>query len=176
LGGAIGSDQPTLQTPHSENVMTDTSTNTPKARPVSFSPEELQRVIAEAVAAATAQAKAEFAQALAAKPSATINGKSDQSAKNEAATIRAFKRAGFGSVKPHEDAKTFNRWLAAGYRPVEKSKAVRVNNLRLFCKAQVRPLTEAEKKAMAALPQPTKAATKRTSKGSVIPLNGGAPQ
>ena len=41
------------------------------------------------------RAKAEFAQALAAKPSATINGKSDQSAKNEAATIRAFQTGWF---------------------------------------------------------------------------------
>src|SRR5438067_10196867 len=38
LGGAIGSDQPTASTPHSENVMIDTSTKTAKARPVSFSP------------------------------------------------------------------------------------------------------------------------------------------
>jgi hypothetical protein len=168
LGGAIGSDQPTLQTPHSENVMTDTST--PKARPVSFSPEELQRVIAEAVATATAQAKAEFAQALAAKPSATINGKSDQSAKNEAATIRAFKKLGI-SATPRVDTFTFNIWVSKGFRPKEGSKSVRVNNLRLFHKSQVRPLTEVEKQT--AKDQPTKA-TKRT--GSVIPMNAGAPQ
>src|SRR5436309_3533634 len=119
LGGAIGSDQPTLQIPHSENVMTDTTTKTPKARPVSFSPEELQRVIAEAVAAATAQAKAEFAEALAAKPSAASNGKSQASMQNEIAVVKAFKKAGFGNVTPHEDVRTFNRWLSAGYRPVE---------------------------------------------------------
>ena len=84
--------------------MTDTTTTTkaPKSRPVSFSPEELQRVIAEAVAAATAQAKAEFAEALAAKPSAT-NGKSQASMQNEVAVVKAFKKAGFGNVTPHED-------------------------------------------------------------------------
>jgi hypothetical protein len=126
----------------------DTTTKAPiKSRPVSFSPEELQRVIAEAVAAATAQAKAEFAEALAAKPSAA-NGKSQTSMHNEIAVVKAFRKAGFGTVVPHEDVKTFNRWVAAGYRPIEGSKSLKIKNLRLFHKSQCRPITAEQKQAM----------------------------
>src|SRR5947207_13258625 len=151
--------------------MTDTTTKIPKARPVSFLPEELQRVIAEAVAAATAQAKAEFAEALAAKPSAASNGKSQASMQNEIAVVKAFKKAGFGNVTPHEDVRTFNRWLSAGYRPVEGSKSLKIKNLRLFHRSQVRELTIEEK---AGLQAENESAVARHS-SSVIPITGANP-
>jgi hypothetical protein len=42
---------------------------------------------------------------------------------------------------------TFNLWLAKGFKPLEGSKAVRVQNLRLWHESQVRPLSAAEVKA-----------------------------
>jgi hypothetical protein len=102
----------------------------------------------------------------------TLAGKSEPSIKNELQTIRAFKRAGFGTVTPHKDVMTFNRWVAAGFRPKEGSKSVPVNNLRLFCKAQVRPLTSEEKAK--AKDQPTAAKPSKTAK--VVPIHEVSPQ
>src|ERR1700732_4565115 len=134
-----------------------TKTTTPEGTtnaanpPVSFSAEELQRVIAQATAAAVAEAtaslRAEMQAALAAKTPA-VSGKGDRSIENEIAVVKAFKKAGFENVKPHEDVRTFNRWLAAGYRPMEGSKSLKVKNLRLFHKSQCRPITAEEKQAM----------------------------
>ena len=150
----------------------DTTTKAPtKSRPVSFSPEELQRVIAEAVAAATA--KSEFAEALAAEPSAA-NGKSQASMQKEIAVVKAFKRAGFGNVMPHVDVMTFNRWVSKGYRPVEGSKSLKVKNLRLFHRTQVRQLTAEERAAMT---EQSAAVVKRDDEAKVIPMTSdGSPQ
>jgi hypothetical protein len=93
----------------------------------------LQAIIAQAVAVALAAKEAEKAA-----------GKSDQSAKNEMRTISAFKKKGYGIVKPHEDVRTFNKWVGAGLRPKEGEHAVKVQNLRLFHKSQCRPLTKEE--------------------------------
>jgi hypothetical protein len=68
--------------------------------------------------------------------------------KDELAVRRAFKAAGFGLLKPHEEIKSFQRWLMAGRRPVEGSRAVRVRGLRLFCYQQTRPLTGEERGRM----------------------------
>jgi hypothetical protein len=116
----------------------------PTTKPITTKPElpaptfnlaDVERIVNEALA--------KQAEALAAKPPA--NGKSDSSARNVMATIRAFKKAGFGIVTPNVDVLTFNRWIAQGYRPMEGSKSVKVANLRLFCRQQVRALTAAEK-------------------------------
>ncbi len=79
----------------------------------------------------------------AAKPAAS--GKSDQSSKNEMRTISAFKKKGFGIVKPHVDVLTFNKWTDQGLRPREGEHAVPVANLRLFHRSQCRELTVEEK-------------------------------
>ena len=69
-----------------------------------------------------------------------------------AAAIKAFAKAGFGTVVPNEDVLTYNRWLAKGYRVKPGEHAVRVKNLRLFHVAQVMKMTKAEHaKAMAKL-------------------------
>jgi len=155
--------------------MTDTSTKTAKARPVSFSPEELQAVIAKATAEAVAQAtsalRAEMQTALAAKPSATINGKSDVSAKNDLAVLRTFKRQGFTDIQPRKNVLTFNRWRDLGRRPVEGSKSLKVNGLRLFHITQTRELTKAE---LAAPKDQPKAAAKPSKGTKVVPINGQA--
>ena len=140
--------------------MTDTSTKTAKARPVSFSPEELQAVIAKATAEAVAQAtsalRAEMQTALAAKPSATINGKSDVSAKNDLAVLRTFKRQGFTDIQPRKNVLTFS---------------LKVNGLRLFHITQTRELTKAE---LAAPKDQPKAAAKPSKGTKVVPINGQA--
>src|SRR2546430_17030410 len=107
----------------------------------------------------------------AAKTPAPTNGGSNRSQENEKKTIAAFKRAGFGLVTPNVDVFTFRRWVDRGFRPVAGSKSVKVSNLRLFCRAQVRELTP-EEKATAASPQPTKAAAKRS--GKVMTINSEA--
>jgi hypothetical protein len=93
-----------------------------------FSLEALNKIVGDALA----RQRDEFLQAMAAqqakdKPARTsMAGKSEQAIKNEIATVRAFKRAGFGNVKPHEDVLTFNKWAAKGFRPKEGSKSVKV--------------------------------------------------
>ena len=146
------------------------STKTPETTkpvanpPVTFSVEEMNKAVAAAVAEAIEKQKAKMDAVVAAMG----NGKGERSMANEIAVVKAFKRAGFGTVKPHEDARTFNRWVAAGFRPKEGSKAVKVANLRLFCKAQVRPITPEEK---AALAESQKAAIARHSATNVTPLH-----
>jgi hypothetical protein len=78
----------------------------------------------------------------------SLAGKTDAQIKGEIATVRAFKRAGFGTLVPHKDIMTFNRWVAAGFRPKEGSKSIKIGAFRMFCKAQVRPLTKEDQKAM----------------------------
>lgn len=108
-----------------------------------FTPKALQEVIAQAVALALAGQK-ESGKA------AALAGKSERSLKNEIAVVKAFKKAGFGDVTPHVDVMTFNRWMAKGFRPMEGSKSLKVKNLRLFHKTQVRGITPEERAALQA--------------------------
>jgi hypothetical protein len=123
----------------------------PETPATTFSPEALSALLNEVtesrklMAAQMAEIQ-ELKAANAAKPKA-VNGQS-VSAKNELATIRAFKKAGYGVVVPHKDVKTFNRFLAEGLRPKEDSKSLKVSGLRLFHISQCRPLSAEELKAM----------------------------
>lgn len=110
-------------------------------KPVTFSLEALNKIVADAVALALANKKADNKPAMNA-------AKSERSIKNEIATVKAFKKAGFGNVTPHKDVMTFNRWAAKGFRPMEGSKSLKVKNLRLFHVSQVRELTIEEKAKM----------------------------
>ena len=126
-----------------------------------------QAMLAQAVAVALAAQKAELMQVMAAGKPAT-NGKSEKSIRSEIAVVKAFKKAGFGDVKPHVDVKTFNKWmLDDGLRPAEGSKSIRVAHLRLFHRSQCRPVTAEEK---AATQQQSDAAVARYM-GKVIPIN-----
>lgn len=149
---------------------TTTDTTHPEAQaaslPVTFSLDQLNKTMAEAVTLALAAQRAEMQ---AAKPA--TNGKSEKSLKNEIAVVKAFKKAGFGDVKPHVDVKTFNKWmLDDGLRPVEGSKSIRVAHLRLFHRSQCRPVTAEEK---AATQRQSDAAVARHM-GKVIPINAEA--
>ena len=145
----------------------DTTTTQAETGQPTFNLEDptLKLIVAQAVATALAEQKAEIQEALAAKSTA-MNGRSDRSMLNEIAVVKAFKKAGFGNVKPHEDVRTFNRWMAAGYRPIEGSKSLKIKNLRLFHKSQCRPITAEEKQAMQ---EQSDAALARV-KGTVVQL------
>ncbi len=92
------------------------------------------------LAALVAQA---VAQALAGKaepkvPANTlVDGKTERQLKTDVAVCRAFKKAGFGQVKPREDVQTYNRWLSQGYKVKTGEKSVKVKQFRLFHKSQV---------------------------------------
>jgi hypothetical protein len=129
-----------------------TPTTEAPANPVpTLTPEALQALLAEVAASreelVRQKLELDALKANAAKPAA--NGQS-VSAKNELATIRAFKKAGYGVVVPHKDVKTFNRFLAEGLRPKEGSKSLKVSGLRLFHISQCRPLSAEELKALKA--------------------------
>jgi hypothetical protein len=141
--------------------MTDTTKT--RARPATFNLEDVNKIVGEALDRQRAEMQA-------AKP--VTNGKSQASMANEIAVVRAFKKAGFGNVTPHVDVKTFNRWMMDGLRPVEGSKSVRVKNLRLFHRSQVRPLTAEEK---APTQEQQQAAVARHKSGKAFPT-GTSPQ
>jgi hypothetical protein len=130
-----------------------------ETRPASFDLNDpaLQQIIAQAVAVALAAKEAEKP----AKPA------TDQSTKNELATIKAFKKKFNIIVKPKVDVLTFNKWIEQGLRPKEGEHAVKVQNLRLFHKSQCRPLTKAEAGEFAK--KAKEQAAKRSAK--VIPIN-----
>ena len=164
---------PDTTKPDTTEAATEAAAQAVASPPVTFDLNDptLQAMLAQAVAVALAAQKAELMQAMAATKPAT-NGKSDRSLKNEIAVVKAFKKAGFGDVRPHEDVRTFNRWVEAGYRPVEGSKSIKINNLRLFCRAQCRPITPEEKQAAKA--QSEAAVARHTAK--VIPMSDPSPR
>jgi hypothetical protein len=138
-------------------------------RQPTFSPEALAALINEVTASRKlmAEAMAEIAELKSAKTPAA-NGKSSKSAENEAKTIKAFAKAGFGKVAPRVDVKTFNLWKADGLRPKEGTRSIKINNLRLFHRSQLRPMTAAELKAEKEQPV---AAAKRQAKANVTELH-----
>jgi ribosomal protein L24 len=123
---------------------------------VSFSPEALSKLLNELTAqrAELADLKEKMIEANKAKmdqiakpATMSVAGKSETAIQNELLAIRLFKKAGFQNVVPHQNVKTFNRWMAEGRRPIEGSKSIRVANLRLFHVTQTREVTSAEIKA-----------------------------
>ena len=151
---------------------------TPKSRQpkANISPEALQAMV-ESMNEMRAMVEKYKAEAVAAhkamsedKPATmSIAGKTSKQVQNEIQTIRAFKKAGFGTVTPHLNVKTFNRWMAEGRRPAEGSKSIKAGGLRLFHLSQTRPLTSEELKAAKASDQPKAA---KPSKGAkVVPIH-----
>jgi hypothetical protein len=67
----------------------------------------------------------------------------------EAATVKAFRRAGYKAedIKPRENIKTYNLWLQDGYRVKPGETSVKVRTLRLFHSSQVEKLNPVEAKA-----------------------------
>ena len=126
---------------------------------VTFSPAALQALIAECTeqrkmiadllqlkaATGAAPKPAKAAKGKASAPTMSIAGKTDKAIANELLAIKLFKKQGFSNVIPHVNIKTYNRWMAENRRPIEGSKSIRVNNLRLFHITQTREVTSAEK-------------------------------
>jgi hypothetical protein len=154
---------------------TTTKPATQAAPAVTFTPEQLQQYIDEALAKQAAAFKLAMADLPKAKPQAA-NGKSDVSAKNDLACIRVFKKAGFKDIQPRINVLTFNKWVEKGFRPVEGSKSLKVANLRLFHTSQVRQLTTEELKARQAAKDQGEVATKRKGAKVVQISEGASPQ
>jgi hypothetical protein len=172
---------PTLGLPSSE---TKAAVREPATMPaVSFSPEALSKLLNELTAqrAELAELKAGLIEANKRKlnkiaPVAIAGSKTDKAVENELLCIKLFKKAGFQNVIPHQNVKTFNLWTAENRRPIEGSKSIKVNNLRLFHVTQTREVTSAEvkanKKQMAdAVTRHEGKANGKGKPGNVTPLN-----
>jgi hypothetical protein len=85
---------------------------------------------------AVAEATAKPTYELAAQTSAA-NRTSDRSVQNEILAIKAVRKAGYGTIEPHADALTHNKWIEQGFQVKLGEKSVKVKNLRLFHKSQV---------------------------------------
>jgi hypothetical protein len=111
------------------------------ARPVSFDINHplIQQAIQQAVATAMAAKAAEIP--------ATRSEKSQQL---EFLTLKNFKKAGYKDVKPRENVKTYNLWIAAGRKVKPGEHAVAVRNLRLFFISQTEPISAEEQAAILA--------------------------
>lgn len=149
------------------------TTETPKAdaNPMpSLTPEALASLIGQL----TTQGEEikRLQAALTSKPEkAAANGKSEQSTKNDLAAIRAFKKAGYGTLVPHKDIMTFNKWVELGFRPSEGSHSLKVGNLRLFCKAQCRPMTKDDTAKLKAAHEARKGNAAKEPKAGVTQLH-----
>lgn len=99
---------------------------------VSFSASELKAVLDAAIAEALAAHNARPAPS-----NRLVDGRTEQQLKIDIMVVKAFKRAGYGEVKPREDVQTYNRWAAAGYLVKKGERATRVRQFRLFHKTQV---------------------------------------
>jgi hypothetical protein len=110
-----------------------------KTNAMSFTPAALKAVldnaIAEALAAAGVSPKAGKQGSV---PKNTIvDGRTEQQLKIDIMVVKAFKKAGFGDVKPREDVQTYNRWLANGFKVKPGERATKIKQFRLFHKSQV---------------------------------------
>lgn len=106
-----------------------------KSSTITVSKSDLAAMIAKAVAAALTNGS----HAVEAKPVANtlVDGKTERQLKTDVAVCKAFKKAGFGEVKPREDVMTYNRWMANGFKVKAGEKSVKVMQFRLFHKSQV---------------------------------------
>ena len=113
-----------------------------KTRPATLGIEEMQRLIAEGVAAALAEQAAKQPKPAAGKSAVTIQ--------NEAATLRAFKAKGYSNVILHQDVKTYSGWVTAGFKVKRGEHSTHVKSLRLFHRSQVEAVSGEELAALKA--------------------------
>jgi hypothetical protein len=106
---------------------------------------DLQKMIAESIAAALAADKEERkTKGKAAKPGRkpqTDEEKAKNRAKVDAETVKNFEAAGFKDVKPRENVMTYNRWIEHGRRVKKGEKSVKCGSFPLFHIDQTEPLT-----------------------------------
>lgn len=129
---------------------------------VTFSTRELKAVLDAAIADALAVRDAKQMPA-----NKLVDSKTEASLKMDILVVKAFRRAGFGEVRPRMDTKTYNKWLAEGFRVKPGERAVRVKQFRLFARSQVEfvgipPKEAAPSEAQVAAVKEAKAATPPT--------------
>jgi hypothetical protein len=102
---------------------------------ISFTPEQLQAYVDQAIT-----------KVLEVKQAHEEHKRSDEM---ETATVKAFRRAGYKpeDIKPRENIKTYNLWIAEGRRVRQGESSIRVRTLRLFHIDQTSAMNEVEKKA-----------------------------
>ncbi len=128
------------------NTLIPPTTSKPKVTKLpaaTFSPEALCRLVNEV----TEQRKL-IAELMAGKSAKPAKRKVPTSADNDTLAIKIFTKAGFTDIQPRVNLLTFRKWVELGRRPIEKSKALKVNNLRLWHITQTRIMTKAELKAL----------------------------
>ena len=111
----------------------------PTDKIVSMTPAQLQETINQAVQQALEAERAKAPKAVEPPKNTLVDGKTERQLKIDVAVVRAFKRAGYGDVKPREDVRTYNKWAAAGYlvKPGEKALKISGVGFRLFHLKQV---------------------------------------
>lgn len=128
--------------------------------PVTLTQDALKALMAQVRAEALAEREA--------------TAKGDTAAQMEAATVRAFKRAGFSEVKPRENVLTYNKWIEQGRKVKEGEKCTKVKNLRLFHISQTEPLAAKEKAKLLAEREARKAAKTADKLPAVSPVTKAA--
>jgi hypothetical protein len=144
----------------------------PIANPnVTFSPEQLQAVIAQAIREHE-ESKAQKAQA-------------DSSDEMDRLCVKAFKRSGFQDVQPRVNILTYGKWVEKGFRVKPGEQSIKVRNLRLFHASQVEPISKKEQAEYLAKraaktsdrlpkPSPIAAAAPKAAKGKITPVQPAA--
>jgi hypothetical protein len=66
-----------------------------------------------------------------------VDGKTEQQLRTEVAVCRAFKKAGYGEVKPRDDVRTYGKWDEAGFKVKTGERATKEKQFRLFHRSQV---------------------------------------
>jgi hypothetical protein len=99
---------------------------------VTFSPEQLQAVIAQAIAEHEKNRQAQT--------------KTDVTDQMNVLTVRAFRKAGYNEadVKPRENILTYSKWVEKGFKVKQGERSVAVKSLRLFHERQVEPISKKE--------------------------------
>src|SRR4051812_28625845 len=115
--------------------------------------DKIQEMIAVAVAAALtangSHPKATKAGNTAPKPTP------DQM---DTSVVRAFAKAGYGTVTPRVDVQTYGRWLAQGYKVKAGEHSVKVRQFRLFHRKQVEPFNPSTETVVPLKPKKAKKA------------------
>lgn len=115
------------------------------ANEVTFTPEALKAVIAQAVAEALAARDTKQVP-----KNTSVDAKTDAALKMDVLVCRAFKRSGFGEVRPRIDVQTYNRWLSQGLKVRAGERCTKVRQFRLFHRSQCEPVAEQSKAEMQA--------------------------
>jgi hypothetical protein len=123
--------------------MAKTQSAAPVANPApTLTPDALNAIIGEHVQRALAEQYQQF-QAQLAEAKAAAKGKTS-SDDLEAATVKAFRKAGFADVQPRVNTLTYDLWLKKGFKVKAGEKSIKVRMLRLFHADQVEPISSKE--------------------------------